>query len=78
MNEIGYKEFNQLARCYEDLSSQILHLLEKKPMKTIEIAKELGCSPRKVRYHLNKVQDKVERRRRKNEVFWGLKSKVKK
>lgn len=46
-------------------------------MKTADIAKELGRSPRAVRYHTNKVQDKVERRRRKNEVFLGLRSKVK-
>ena len=45
-------------------------------MKTKEIAEKLECSLRSVRYHLNKIEEKVERRHRKSEVFWGLKSKV--
>lgn len=76
ITEIDYETFQKLSPCYRDLASQILLLLEERPMKTKEIAEKLECSLRSVRYHLNKIEEKVERRHRKSEVFWGLKSKV--
>ena len=77
MCEINYENFSDLPKYNRDVSSRILHLLKKRPMRLVEISKEIGLSIRTTQYHLKKLGDKLERRKKGTKVYWGLKSKVK-
>ena len=77
MAEMTYQEFAQLPKHGSDTPSEILRLLEKKPMRTIEIAKKLNLKQKTVNYHLNKIHEKVAYRQKGKEVYWRLKNKSK-
>jgi len=78
MKEIDYKEFKELQFGNRDTRAEILKLLEERPMRVEELAKELKLHRYGVYKHLKKLGDKVVMKRKKgNYIYWGLKSKIK-
>jgi len=71
-----YKDFKNLPR-YEAKDEEVLYLLEKRPVRTAVIARELKIKPAAAQYILRKLErkNKVIKRRNGKNVYWGLKSK---
>lgn len=74
--KMTYEEFTTLPEFDSKTRTDILIILEKRPMQVVEIAKELKKHPKTVNYHLKKLKDKITSRRKGKEVYYGLKSKV--
>ena len=73
MKELTYREFAKLPKHGSDTPSQILLLLEQKPMRSIEITEKLNLKKVTVNFHLNKIRDRVIYRKKGTKVYWSLK-----
>lgn len=73
---LDYRQFKELDELPESSKTEILKLLNEKPMTVQQIAEKLDLNRSTIYHHLRNMKDKIIPKRFGKYVYWGLKSKV--